>query len=471
MAIVECSVPRGAKRLSPIAAIAATVAGAWISPGCGDNRDAPSSDATSATLDLPDPLRFADGSAVTTTDEWTARRLELLDLFASEVYGRSPGRPDELTFAVLEEDAGALGGMATLERVAIRSRVADREHELELVVFTPNQQAAPSGVFLLINNRAPSATDPTRATRTEFWPVEDVIARGYAIAAIQGAELAPDDEATYTSGVIELFEGAASSGSARPPDAWKMIGAWAWGASRALDYLVTDSRIDPSRVAVIGHSRGGKAALWAGAQDERFSLTISNDSGCAGAALSRRPVGETVDNITAVFPHWFATNFRGYANNEAALPIDQHELLSLVAPRGLAVGSASDDWWADPEGEYLGLAYASSVFALWDAAPVPLDGMPPAGGSRYDAPRGYHLREGGHDLELADWQRYLDVADAEWARGAGRSYPHDRSYGSAEPGVRGRYLAMRRVKNCLDTPAISAARETLFPVRARTRSM
>ncbi|CAN5838489.1 hypothetical protein BH11MYX2_BH11MYX2_06860 [soil metagenome] len=190
-----------------------------------------------------------------------------------------------------------------------------------------------------------------------------------------------------------------------------MIGAWAWGASRALDYLVTDQLIDPERIAVIGHSRGGKAALWAGAQDERFGLTISNESGCGGAALSRNKEGETVEIINAVFPHWFADNFRAYARNEFALPIDQHELIALVAPRGVVVGSAAGDGWSDPPGEYRGLADSSSVYALWGDAPIVEDAMPAVGTSVFVEPRGYHLRAGEHDLTLVDWQSYLDVAD------------------------------------------------------------
>jgi len=361
----------------------------------------------------PDPLQFADGRRVTSTAEWDERREEILEFFRQHVYGRAPGAPEQLDFTVLEDDPAAMGGGATLRRVAILSRHEGREHTFELIRFAP-AGIPRSGVFLLLNHRPPSNTDPTRMERSEFWPAEEVVARGYAIAAIQTEVIAPDDEATFAAGVIRLFEG--DGASPRPPDAWKMIGAWSWGASRALDYLETDPLIDAARVAVIGHSRGGKAALWAGAQDERFSLTISNDSGCAGAALSRRPVGETVELINLLYPYWFADNFRQYNGNEAALPVDQHMLLALLAPRGVAVGSASEDVWADPEGEYLGLAYASSVFALYGFAPMDPAGMPAPGEAIFLAPRGYHVRVGDHDLTAWDWQRYLDVADRVWGR-------------------------------------------------------
>ena len=164
-----------------------------------------------------------------------------------------------------------------------------------------------------------------------FWPAERILQRGYGIAALHNAELAPDDKDTYRDGVIRLFEG--DGDRARPRNACRALGAWAWGASRAMDYFASDSRVDPRRVAVVGHSRGGKAALRAGAQDERFALVVSNESGEGGAALSRRNFGETVARITESFPHWFAEAYKDYAGRERDLPVDQHMLLALIAPR------------------------------------------------------------------------------------------------------------------------------------------
>jgi hypothetical protein len=376
-----------------------------------EGADAP---APAEDLNLPDALLLKDGRRVTSQAQWPERRAEIVELFSSQVYGRAPGRPERLEFAVVQEDTAAIGGAATLRRIAIKSTQAGREHSFELLLFAPNGATKRSGVFLLLSTKPASATDPTRATKSEYWPVESVLARGYAIAALQTDELAPDDKATYEDGAIRLFEG--DSGALRAPDAWKALGAWSWGASRAMDYLVTDPLIDPARVAVIGHSRGGKAALWAGAQDERFSLTISNESGCGGAALSRRPVGETVDLVNAFYPHWFADNFRAYNGKEASLPVDQHMLVALLAPRAVVVASASEDTWSDPEGEYLGLAYASPVYALWGLPPVPLTGMPAVGANIFVAPRGYHLRAGAHALTQFDWDRYVDVADQLWPR-------------------------------------------------------
>ena len=368
---------------------------------------APAPDAAAA---LPDALLFPDGRRVTSVQEWPERRAQILELFRAQVYGRAPGKPEQLRFDVLEEDPKALGGKATLRRVAIRSTQAGRELTFELIRFSPNS-ARPSGIFLLLNHRPPSNTDPTRAKKSDFWPVEEVIEHGYGMAALQTSELAPDDPATFASGAIQLFEGQLPT---RAPDAWKTIAAWSWGASRALDYLETDPLVDASRVAVLGHSRGGKAALWAGAQDERFSLTISNQSGCAGAAISRRPVGETVAGVNLIYPHWFADNFRQYDGKEDALPVDQHMLLGLVAPRAVAVASASNDEWSDPQGEFLGLAYSSPVYALWGLPPIDPGSMPASGNAIFVAPRAYHVRPGDHGLSASDWQRYLETADRTW---------------------------------------------------------
>ncbi|MCA3015451.1 MAG: acetylxylan esterase [Myxococcaceae bacterium] len=365
-----------------------------------------------ATTGLPDPLVSRDGACLTSPAQWPRRREELLDLFAGTIYGRAPGRPERLDFEVRARDGAAMGGAATLKRVDLVSRHQGRVHTFELLLFTPNARR-PRGVFLLLSTRPDRHTDPTRVERSEYWPAEDVIARGYGIAALQTDRLAPDDRATFTRGVIELFEGPVPEAQRRR-DAWKTIAAWSWGARRAMDYLETDPDVDPARVAVVGHSRGGKAALWAGAQDERFALTVSNQSGCAGAALSRRPVGETVELVNAVFPHWFADAFRRYGGREDELPVDQHELFALIAPRAVAVGSAAEDEWSDPEGEFQGLAYASPVFSLWGHAAIDPAAWPRVDEPRFTFPRGYQLRPGAHGLTGLDWQRYLDVADQLW---------------------------------------------------------
>ena len=382
--------------------------------------------------ELPDPLRMADGSNVRTPEAWPARRREIHDLFREHVYGRSPGAPERLRFDVLEENPSAMDGAATLKRIAVVSTQAGREHRFELTLFLPNPPSrsalrgegppsdaavrpGPGGavpLFLLLNNRPVTNTDPTRREKSGFWPAEQVISRGFGIAALQVGELAPDDKDRFRDGVIKLFEGTVEG--ARPANAWGALAAWAWGASRAMDYFVADPRIDAKRVAVIGHSRGGKAALWAGAEDARFAMVVSNESGEGGAALSRRNYGETVARITDVFPHWFARNYTGFAGREAALPVDQHMLLSLIAPRMLYVASADQDLWSDPRGEFMSLAASSPVFALWRDQAITAHAMPPLQKPLAVGRRGYHVREGAHNLTPYDWQRFVDFAESLW---------------------------------------------------------
>ena len=364
------------------------------------------------TYALPDPLTGRGSARITSAEAWPERRAEILELFRETVYGRRPGRPERLRFEVLEEDPQALQGAATLRRVAIHSRQEGREHTFELILFLPNGLLGRSPVFLLLNNRPRTNTDPARTEISGFWPVEEVIDRGFGIAAIQNNELAPDDSLTFRDGVIRLFAGDAAA--ERQPDAWAALAAWGWGASRAMDYLETDSTVDASRVAVLGHSRGGKAALWAGAEDDRFALVISNESGEGGAALSRRNYGETVARITTAFPHWFAPRFSEFSGRADDLPVDQHMLMALIAPRALYVASADQDLWADPRGEFLSLAQASPVFALWGGPVVREDQMPPLEEPAHFGRLGYHVRRGTHNLTPYDWMRFLDFAETLW---------------------------------------------------------
>jgi hypothetical protein len=361
--------------------------------------------------ELPDLLGQRTGR-VRTTQEWRSRRAEILDLFRTHVYGRSPAKPAHLAFEIIEEKPSAMGGAATLKRVAVKSAHEGREHRFDLTMFLPNGVRAPVPVFLLLNNRAVTLTDPTRAERSGFWPAETLIARGYGVASLQVGDLAPDDNAKFREGVIRLFEGTAEG--PRAPDGWAGLAAWAWGASRALDYFETDRRVDAKRVALVGHSRGGKAALWAGAEDERIAIVVSNESGEGGAALSRRNFGETVARITESFPRWFAANYRTFAGREPSLPVDQHMLLALIAPRALYVASADEDLWADPRGEFLSLVHASPVYALWREPPFTAEEMPPLDRPLVRGRRGYHVRSGVHDLTLFDWERFVDFGDAVW---------------------------------------------------------
>ena len=364
--------------------------------------------------DLPDPLTAVDGQPITTPDAWRANRHALLEQFREQMFGRRPGQPESLTFHTNRTIDDALDGKATFRSIDVRSVHQGREHSFELVILTPNDVAGPVPAFLLVDfpRRGRDMTGPDDRGR---WAPDAIIERGYAAAVIHGEDLAPDDADTFTHGVIRLFEGDAAADQ-RPADAWMTLAAWSWGASRAMDYFEQDAAIDAAHVAVVGHSRKGKTSLWTGAEDERFSIVVSNNSGCGGAALSRRAFGETVKSINDRFPHWFTEHFKAYNERENDLPFDQHQLIALTAPRPVYVASADEDLWADPRGEYLALAHASTVWSLWGHDRLDPDAMPGLDQPIIHGPLAYHIRTGGHGLTRYDWQQYLDFAHKHWQR-------------------------------------------------------
>ena len=360
-------------------------------------------------LQLPDPLLSSRSERVTTAASWqTMRRPEILELFRKNIYGRAPvGRPADLKFEVFDSNADAMDGKATRTQVKITWRGPGGEGSLRLVLFVPNGAKKPVPCFLLICNRPAAANiDPTREVKSPFWPAEEIVARGYAAAAFFNGDVVPDKHDGFKSGVFAIYDTAS-----RPADAWGAIAAWAWGASRALDYLETNPSIDSKRVAVVGHSRGGKTALWAGAEDERFAMVVSNDSGCTGAALARGKTGERIRDINRVFPHWFNENYKAFADREDKLPLDQHMLAALIAPRLLYIASASEDSWADPKSEFLTAVHASPVYRLFGNRGLSDSIMPKADAPMHDGHIGYHLRTGKHNLTEYDWAAFMDFAD------------------------------------------------------------
>lgn len=356
---------------------------------------------------LPDPLRLADGGQVATAEMWRAkRRAEILESFRTQVYGRTPKMASRPSFVVKDVTPGMMGGTATRKQVAITVEGPGGKLTFNLLLFVPSKAAKPAPVFLLICNRGTDNIDPTREKKSPFWPAEEIVARGYAAAAFQVGEVAPDRDAHYQEGIFPVL------GGARTPDSWATIAAWAWGASRAMDYFETDPQLDAKRVAVVGHSRGGKTALWAGAEDERFAIVVSNDSGCTGAAITRGKKGERIADINKNFPYWFCDNYKRYNGREEDLPVDQHELLALIAPRPVYVASASEDTWADPESEFRACVAAEPVYRLFGLKGVGADRIPKPEMPLHGGSIGYHLRTGKHNLTEYDWKCYLDFADA-----------------------------------------------------------
>lgn len=387
-------------------------------------------------FELPDPLVTLSGEAVTDEATWRdVRRAEVLGLFEQHVYGVSPGRADSVPFELTSITDEALDGKAVRKEVTIWFLGEKRGPSMSLLLYAPNR-SEPSPAFLGLNfggNHAASdepdvtlntgwfrnrsddgyvehrATEQSRGSNASRWALEMIVERGYAVGTIYYGDIDPDFDDGFQNGVHPLFDGEA--GAERAADAWGSIAAWAWGLSRGLDYLELDDDVDASRVAVLGHSRLGKTALWAGAQDERFALVISNNSGCGGAALSRRRFGETVARINRSFPHWFCDRFNEYNGNEDALPVDQHMLVSLMAPRPVYIASAVEDEWADPRGEFLSGLYATPVYHLFGKQGLEESGDPAVDEPRSSGSIGYHVRSGRHDVTDYDWQQYLDFAD------------------------------------------------------------
>jgi len=383
---------------------------------------------------LPDVLTRFNGGQVKSAKVWfNKQRPEILKKFTDEVYGKVPGKLDITDVKVWETSNDAINGLAIRKQLSLFFKKGDRTLEVSVLMYLP-KTGQKSPVFLAYNfsgnhavyndpnirlteswvNNDPSVgiinnqvTEQSRATASNRWPVEEIIKAGYGLINVYYGDIDPDKN-DFSDGIEPFFY---QQNQTHPKyDEWGSIAAWSWGLSRVMDYLEKDEQVDSKKVAVLGHSRLGKTALWAAATDQRFAMVISNESGCGGAALSKRIFGETVQIINTSFPHWFCGNFKKYNDNEADLPVDQHMLLSLIAPRPLYVASAEGDKWADPRGEFLSAKYASAVYELLGTDGLPVKEMP-----EVDHPVmgtiAYHIRSGKHDLTLYDWQQYIRFAD------------------------------------------------------------
>ncbi len=363
---------------------------------------------------LPELLVASDGNPVNSSDAWQLRRAELVRQFTDLVYGPLPDVPESLAFTSRRLRSDALAGQATLDEVVVHS-----DPELRLLLIRPNTPG-PQPVFVGLN-RAGNHTvvdDPSvskagawrprdgeeepstsgRGERSEHWSADLLVSRGYALATLCARDVMPD------------------RADAEGPGGSKALSAWAWGLHRAVDYLVQDPGIDPRRVAAFGHSRRGKAALWAAANDDRIGLVVPNMAGCMGPALSRHPVGESVHRLNTDFPHWLNDYMDSIGDDIGRLPLDQHQLVATVAPRSILLTQGAEDEWADPGGAFLALQAAEPVYRLLGSG-EPWSSVPPrVGEARLDSPLGYVLIEGPHRCDREIWSYILDYADRRLAR-------------------------------------------------------
>lgn len=369
---------------------------------------------------LPDVLGKAKDAK-----SWETRRNEILEMYRRDVFGSAP----EKTAKVITEvsaDGPALGGKAQRKIVTLGF---GRDVKARMLMYLPANAKGPSPTVLglsfgpiqivandpgvplqdeWVKGEKRPAAEASRGRSASQWQVEKILERGYGLAVIYYGDIEPDFDGGMKYGVRSLYP-------APGPDGWAAISAWAWGLSRAMDYLETDRGVDAKHVAVFGHSRLGKTALWAGAQDKRFAFVISNESGEGGAAISRREFGERTKQLNDRFPHWFCANFRKYNDKESEMPFDSHFLIALTAPRPLYIASAEEDRWSDPRGEFLGGVHASRVWELLGKKGIGTDKMPgnhePVG-----VTVGYHIRAGKHDVTAYDWDQYLAFARKNWGR-------------------------------------------------------
>lgn len=416
-------------------------------PARAQETDAPNYDESKVpAYTLPDPLTTSKGDPVKTADEWwKVRRPELLALIETQMYGRDPEKPARLKVGAVSEDASALAGKATRMQVTLHFNDDPAGPRMDLLLYLPNSAKGPVPTFLGLNFQGNQAVDAdpgitparfwtrdpktkelacqpalekARGTEASRWNITRAIERGYGVATVYYGDIEPDFPEGLAHGVRQLY---LKDGRTTPAaDEWGAIAAYAWGLSRVLDYLETVPKVDGKRVIVMGHSRLGKAALWAGAKDSRFALVISNDSGEGGAALSRRRFGEQTKRINTAFPHWFDANYKAYNDREDDLPFDQHEVIALIAPRPVLITSAEQDLWADPRGEFLAGLAADPVYRLLGTDGMTVRTMP-ANLQLVKSTIGYQIRPGKHDVTDQDWAAYLEFADHHLSSGDRRN--------------------------------------------------
>lgn len=369
-------------------------------------------------FDLPPLLLTAEGKKVTTAEEWmTIRRPQIMALFGNLIYGRvpEPQSPITVTHEIVSEDKQFMDGKATRKDVKIKFKNEFGEAEMLILVYVPNDAEMPVPCFMKhsFNNTRSDDFDASQdrpGNLKNGWPLGDFFDRGYGFVAVYQQDLVGHNEVSFLGGIHKLFYSQLGQSFPKAHE-WGVLATVAWGGSRAMDYLEKDTDIDHTRVAVMGHSKMGKATLWTAAQDERFAVAISAQSGCAGAALWRRKSGETLKKMVTRFPYWLCRNAWKFVEQEDDLPVDQHMLLACIAPRAVYVHSGVEDTWADGRGEYLSAYHASEVYRLLGKKGLDSEVSPRVGEPILDGDVGYHIREGGHSIDPFDWKAFMDFAD------------------------------------------------------------
>jgi hypothetical protein len=366
---------------------------------------------------LPPILVSSEGKPITTAEEWfNLRRPQLMALFGNLIYGvvPAPESPITTTFGVVKTDREFMEGKATRKDVRLRFENAKGSAEMQILVFTPNGLGQPAPAFLLhsfagTKDDGHDASPDKPGFLRNGLPLGEFLKRGFGFVVVPQGALVAHNEVEFLKGVHPLFY---RTGQSFPKaNEWGVIATVSWSASRAMDYLETDREVDAKRIAAMGHSKMGKATLWTVAQDPRFALAISAQSGCAGAALWKRNFGENMEKMVTRFPYWLCRNAAKFARNEDDLPVDQHMLLACIAPRPLYVASGADDLWADPRGEYLSAYHASEVYRLLGKKGLASEASPALGEAVVKSDVGYHNRPGGHSVEMFDWLKFLEFAD------------------------------------------------------------
>jgi hypothetical protein len=430
VSLLLASVAASAQNSSPApAATPATTSAPNPAPKIPVNYD----ESKVGTYNLPDPLVMENGQKVRDAKTWYGkRRPEILHMFEDNVYGKRPDRPKDMHFEVFDVDRRALGGKAIRKQVTVYFSAKKDGPKEDVLIYLPADAKKPVPLILSLNfsgnhrivddpgiklamvwdRKTMTKAQAAEETRgTSKWPVEKLLERGIGLATIYYCDIEPDFVGGMQYGVRPLFF---KPGQTEPtPDDWGAIAAWGWGLSRAMDYIETDKDIDAKRVAILGHSRLGKTVLWAGAEDTRFAMVLSAGSGESGAALARRDFGETVKHMNVNFPYQFCQNYQKWGDHVSQMPVDQHELIALIAPRFVYLADGDQDLWSDPKGEFLAEVAAGPVYRLLGKDDLGTDQWPPAN-QPIQHTIAYHLRTGKHELAPYDWEEYIAYVDAKF---------------------------------------------------------